>query len=435
MFEQLINETASRFNLSTSSVSALVRGILSLVADERTGGPEGFVDQFRRAGLGGVITSWFGGNAATAATPAQIEQALGANGLQALTSSSGLTRSIVSSALTFLLPKVVGLLTPNGAFPSAGALRSQISSFMERPSVTPIQEAMEPMTARRGRSWWPWAVAAVLALAVFLWLRPSAGTLDPQLTLSNRDGKVTYSGVVRDQATQTAIVNGLRNTFGEANISGNVRVDGDVKPAAWTPKLGDVIGTARTPGVDVHVIGDSVTLGGWLSESDGRALAAKLGTVFGARATLGSVAEVAEGARRAANDKAVSALEAIGTTGVTSDEIVRAMNLAIINFPTGSAQLSGDNIEVLRASAAAIQRAPGNATIEIGGHTDNVGEDTSNLALSQARAEAVKSALVAEGVSASRLTAKGYGETRPRATNDTEYGRFQNRRIEYRVMQ
>src|SRR4030095_517745 len=61
MFEQLVNEAATRFNLSTASVSALVRGILSLITDERTGGAEGFVDLFRRTGIGAVVTSWLGG--------------------------------------------------------------------------------------------------------------------------------------------------------------------------------------------------------------------------------------------------------------------------------------------------------------------------------------------------------------------------------------
>jgi outer membrane protein OmpA-like peptidoglycan-associated protein len=57
------------------------------------------------------------------------------------------------------------------------------------------------------------------------------------------------------------------------------------------------------------------------------------------------------------------------------------------------------------------------------------------MALSQQRADAVRDALVSSGVPAAMLTTRGYGDTKPRAQNDTEYGRFQNRRIEYSVVQ
>jgi outer membrane protein OmpA-like peptidoglycan-associated protein len=73
--------------------------------------------------------------------------------------------------------------------------------------------------------------------------------------------------------------------------------------------------------------------------------------------------------------------------------------------------------------------------IEIGGHTDNVGSDEANLLLSDQRAASVVSYLVKKGVAADRLTAKGYGETMPVATNDTDAGRAKNRRTEFKVIQ
>jgi outer membrane protein OmpA-like peptidoglycan-associated protein len=71
--------------------------------------------------------------------------------------------------------------------------------------------------------------------------------------------------------------------------------------------------------------------------------------------------------------------------------------------------------------------------VEIGGHTDNVGADDANLLLSQNRAKAVVDYLVSQGISAERLTSKGYGETVPIASNDTEEGRAKNRRTEFTV--
>jgi outer membrane protein OmpA-like peptidoglycan-associated protein len=77
-----------------------------------------------------------------------------------------------------------------------------------------------------------------------------------------------------------------------------------------------------------------------------------------------------------------------------------------------------------------------NATlrIELGGHTDNVGADAANMTLSDQRAQAVRDFVIAQGIDASRITAKGYGETKPVATNDTEEGRAQNRRTEVTVL-
>ena len=68
--------------------------------------------------------------------------------------------------------------------------------------------------------------------------------------------------------------------------------------------------------------------------------------------------------------------------------------------------------------------------LEIQGHTDNVGGDAYNQTLSEARAKAVVTWLTGHGVAAARLTAKGYGKTKPIADNSTDAGRAKNRRVE-----
>lgn len=72
--------------------------------------------------------------------------------------------------------------------------------------------------------------------------------------------------------------------------------------------------------------------------------------------------------------------------------------------------------------------------IEIGGHTDSIGSDTYNITLSENRAGSVRSYLIEAGVSPERITYKGYGDTRPVATNETPEGRAMNRRTEFRVV-
>jgi len=84
-------------------------------------------------------------------------------------------------------------------------------------------------------------------------------------------------------------------------------------------------------------------------------------------------------------------------------------------------------------AAAILKTAPKDTVIEIGGHTDNTGDPAANQKLSEDRANDVRSALVAAGADGAVLVAKGYGDTRPVASNDTEYGKFRNRRIEYSI--
>ncbi|WP_375444497.1 OmpA family protein [uncultured Fibrella sp.] len=101
-----------------------------------------------------------------------------------------------------------------------------------------------------------------------------------------------------------------------------------------------------------------------------------------------------------------------------------------INFDVNKAVIKPESMGELNAIMKYLTETPG-TKFEIGGHTDADGSDASNLTLSQKRAEAVKTQLVSMGVEAGRLTAKGYGKTKPVADNATFEGKAQNRRVEF----
>ncbi len=112
---------------------------------------------------------------------------------------------------------------------------------------------------------------------------------------------------------------------------------------------------------------------------------------------------------------------------------VKPIILKNVFFETAKADLRPVSITELTRLKKLLEENP-DLKIRINGHTDNVGSDVDNLSLSENRAKAVYTYLVQEGIAADRLSYKGYGETIPIDTNDTEEGRQRNRRTEFVIV-
>ena len=110
------------------------------------------------------------------------------------------------------------------------------------------------------------------------------------------------------------------------------------------------------------------------------------------------------------------------------------MVLSGVQFGYDSADILPASEPVLQIAVQALRDNP-DVRVEIGGHTDNQGGRSYNRDLSQRRAEAVRDYLVAHGIDTGRMTVRGYGFSRPVASNDTPEGQAQNRRIEFNVIQ
>lgn len=105
------------------------------------------------------------------------------------------------------------------------------------------------------------------------------------------------------------------------------------------------------------------------------------------------------------------------------------LTLGDVLFDTGRAELKAGATRTVDQLVAFLKDNP-ERTLAIEGYTDSVGSDAYNLRLSEARAQAVQSALTQRGVAAARISAKGLGEVSPVASNDTAEGRQRNRRVE-----
>ena len=114
-------------------------------------------------------------------------------------------------------------------------------------------------------------------------------------------------------------------------------------------------------------------------------------------------------------------------------EVGTVVNLKSILFELGTTDLVEESYSELNVVVDFLKTNP-RVEIELEGHTDNRGDSNKNLVLSQQRVDKIKSYLVSKGVSAKRISGKGYGGTRPVATSNTEEARKLNRRVEFRIV-
>lgn len=104
-----------------------------------------------------------------------------------------------------------------------------------------------------------------------------------------------------------------------------------------------------------------------------------------------------------------------------------------INFDFGKYTLQPTSFAELKKVVAVLQQNPG-YKIEISGHTDNIGNKSSNILLSQNRAKAVQDYLISQKIDAARISFNGFGSSKPIANNETDAGRAKNRRVEFVLM-
>jgi len=122
----------------------------------------------------------------------------------------------------------------------------------------------------------------------------------------------------------------------------------------------------------------------------------------------------------------------VKTGAVTGKDL--KIELDNVLYSVGKAELKAESYGTLNSLVSLLTANP-SVKIEISGHTDNTGDATENLQLSEGRAHAVYDYLVGHGIATERLAYKGYGDTEPLVSNDTEEGLKQNRRTELKIVQ
>lgn len=153
---------------------------------------------------------------------------------------------------------------------------------------------------------------------------------------------------------------------------------------------------------------------------------AKRGAVIGG--AVGAATGAIVGAMMDRQERELRQIEGIDVARTDDDELKVTMRNEVL-FDFDSAALRSSSRDELREMADVFDRY-GDTTIVVAGHTDSVGTSAYNQRLSNRRADTVASYLEGNGVSGSRIDAVGYGESRPKASNESGSGRQRNRRVE-----
>jgi OmpA-OmpF porin, OOP family len=263
---------------------------------------------------------------------------------------------------------------------------------------------------------------------------PASAATPTRFALSNDNGAVRASGVVRDQDAKTSITDALNAVFGTDKVKTDIGVDKNATTAPWLGVFRAALDAIKGANVDAIFQGDKINVGGAAMGDDARdKVIAALKGVVGAGVTIGALSDKTAAAVAVANNRATTELASLGS-GFGVKDLLFALNDSVFSFASDSAEVPESMEPFLKTAAADLKQLKAGHVLEIAGYTDNTGDAALNLALSQKRAESVREALIKYGADPDMLVAKGYGVADPIANNDTAEGRLKNRRIEYHVV-
>ncbi|MGE8635306.1 MAG: OmpA family protein [Achromobacter piechaudii] len=256
------------------------------------------------------------------------------------------------------------------------------------------------------------ALAAALSCAAHA---QDAATVVPANVIP-QPGQVVASGAVPDEATKADVLARLQKVYGVGNVIDRIDVGGVVAPPNWSQHVSKLLDTPlkQINRGQLEIDGTQIRLRG---EVDNEASRQQIASNFAT--SLNPTYKIVNGLRVSAGKD-------------EQDVLDNLLSNRVVEFETGSTRLTARGRELLDRVADAVPKLRADK-IQIIGHTDSSGSRSTNLALSQAHADAVRDYLVDKGLPVSRFEAMGAGPDQPVATNATAEGRAKNRRIEFRA--
>ena len=467
LLNEIVRETAENFGLGNKA-GPLVAEAIRIMFNPKTGGLHGLFDRFDQAGLSDLSRSWR--DSAVAIKPLDgkdLESVIGAGAISEAGKNLGMANARVKTAMAYVVPRLARFFTSDGNIPTK--MPVAVKAFLDGSAsklVSPVGKPVGRVQQKRSNTflWWSVGVLCLLGTALGLgyevWKNqskikqivahpreiiadktpapsipePEPGKPVAKLVIRNDGGQYEFSGVVTDAGMKANITEQLLTFYGQSRLSGNLAVDPSVGVPAWLSKLDRVLPQLNIPGVDIRLEGNAVKLGGWLSNEDRESVLNSLKTALGPGFRLGYLGDEDTELAQESHLQTLDALSAL-PPNYQGNDLAGVLNRWVIRFPEGSATFPEESRVIVNRVVELARTMGAPVVFEVAGHTDSQGNDAANLKLSLERANSVRSALTGAGLPDNMLQVKGYGSQQPVASNDTPYGRFKNRRIEFKVAQ
>ncbi len=226
------------------------------------------------------------------------------------------------------------------------------------------------------------------------------------------------------------------NTTDKSNDIYRIRLQEAAKPKAVVLVKGNVYNAKTNEPIEASIFYESLTTGKEIGEARSKAkdgyysIVLAAGEKYGFRATAKGFASISQNIDLTNLDDYEEITRNLHLVPLEKGQTVQLNN---VFFEYDKTEINQETNLELDRLVKLMNEYP-NMIIEIGGHTDNVGSKSYNKTLSTKRAKAVYQYLINKGIDKSRLSYKGYGETKPLESNDTEEGRKVNRRVEFKII-
>ena len=461
----LMREASEKFGLGRKS-EPLVTMVARALFEAQEQGLQGVYEKAKALGHENSAQNWI----ATDKPVRVIDEdlvigLLGAETIGRIGRELGLANLRVKTALTFIIPELMRLFADSGKLPSEmpHVLKVLLESGHARippPTSRRIRTAQPPVFAFRAFNGWAIGVLCLLLtgayLASQLWREkmveksPPQTVIAPQvvmpkmldaqssrsqarLTIRNHGGVYEYLGTINDNEVRKLIEDRMMTVWGPSKFNGSLRVMGSIESPAWLPVLDKILPLLESDGVDVRLEGRSVKVGGWLRDSERQHVLGALKAVLGSDFTYGYLMDEATEITKDSHDITMTLLSSLPIEYKGAD-VVQALNGWVVNFSEGGAEFPSDARDIAARAAAKLRTLSEPVVLEVAVHVDSHHHDSSDMTLTEERGNAIRDAMIKAGLPQGMLKVKPYGSLKPLAANDTPWGRFRNRRVEFRVL-